>query len=75
VFSMQGVEEERMGESERLRLAEAVRSELLRVALRAYDGARLDGVCEEGALEVAIDAMRSLDLRPLVRGVSPSGGQ
>ena len=64
-----------MVESERLRLAETVRDEIVRAAIRAYDSARMDGVCGEGAFEVAIDAMRSLDLRRYSGNASPSGGQ
>jgi hypothetical protein len=67
------MEQERMVESERLRLTEAVRADLVQAALRAYDSARIDGVCEEGAFEAAIDAMRSLDLRDLA-GSASSGG-
>jgi len=64
-----------MSENERLRLAEAVRTACLRAALRSYENARMDGLCDEGAFEVAIDAVRSLDLRALVGNVAQTGGR
>lgn len=57
-----------------LQLAEAVRSACLRVALEGYEQARMDGLCEEGALEVALDAVRSLDLARLVRELTGARG-
>jgi hypothetical protein len=44
------------------RLAEAVRAACARAALDAYERAAADGLCDEGALEVAIDAIRVLDI-------------
>jgi hypothetical protein len=64
-----------MTDIERLQLAEAVRAECVRVALAAYDMASTDGLCDEGAFEVAIDALRGLDLHALLvsqRGNLPS---
>ncbi|MGA8207863.1 MAG: VOC family protein [Candidatus Dormiibacterota bacterium] len=47
---------------ERLRLVEAIREACLRAALDAYEQAGLSGVCGEGRWELAVDALRSLDL-------------
>ncbi|MCU0510779.1 MAG: acetyltransferase [Anaerolineae bacterium] len=63
-----------MGETERLALAEAVRAACLRAALNSYENARTDGLCDAGAFELAIDAVRSLDLRPVVDSATGSGG-
>ena len=49
-------------ESEALRVAERTRGALIRAALAAYDDAAIRGLCGEGAWEVAVDAMRGLDL-------------
>jgi hypothetical protein len=38
----------------------------VRAALTAYEDASLRGLCAEGAWEVAIGAMRGLDLTPLL---------
>lgn len=54
-----------MTDLERSQLAEAVRNECVRTALTAYEAARADGLCGEGAFEVAIDAMRGLDVDAL----------
>lgn len=64
-----------MSESERLRLAEAVRRACLAAAMQSYERARTDGLCDEGAFEVAIDAVRSLDLRAFAQNVSQGGGR
>ncbi|MGH7578554.1 MAG: acetyltransferase [Gemmatimonadales bacterium] len=48
---------------EDLSLAERVRGALVRSALAAYDDAALQGLCCEGAWEVAVSAMRQLDLK------------
>lgn len=54
--------EERMLAGEAGRLAELVRAACLRAALEGYERAATDGLCPEGALEVALDAIRRLDL-------------
>ena len=47
-------------------LIDAVRAECIKAALLAYDDARIRGLCHEGRWESAMDAIRHLDLRPLV---------
>jgi hypothetical protein len=54
-----------------LGVAERVRQELVRTALTAYEDAAMRGVCCEGAWEVAVAAMRGLDLKQ-VPGLSQS---
>ena len=43
-------------------VAEQIRAALVGAALTAYEDAAIRGLCCEGAWEVAVDAMRSLDL-------------
>lgn len=50
-----------MSDDER-RLAEAVRAACLQAAQDAYESAAMSGLCEEGAIEVALGAIRALDL-------------
>lgn len=50
------------------RLAEAVREACLDAALAGYESAALSGLCCEGAWEVAIEAIRSLDVARLSGG-------
>jgi hypothetical protein len=45
-----------------LLVAERVRAALVRTALAAYEDAALRGLCAEGAWEVAVTAVRQLDL-------------
>jgi pentatricopeptide repeat protein len=44
------------------RLAEAVRAACIAAALEAHEQAGISGLCQEGRWEVAIEAVRSLDL-------------
>ena len=44
------------------RIAEAVRRACIDAALEAYEDAQVRGLCREGAWEVAIEAVRSLDV-------------
>jgi hypothetical protein len=67
-----------MGEvsiDEALRIGEAVRAACVRAALDAYERASMDGLCDEGALEVAMDAMRGLDMKRLVEEISRKPGE
>jgi hypothetical protein len=48
-----------------LDLAEAVRSACLQAALDAYEQAGVSGLCGEGRWEIAVQAIRNLDLVPL----------
>jgi hypothetical protein len=47
-------------------LIERVRTALLQAATHAYEDACIRGLCSEGAFEVAIGAMRQLELGPLL---------
>jgi hypothetical protein len=43
-------------------IAVAIRAACVTAAQQGYERAAADGLCDEGALEVALDAIRSLDL-------------
>lgn len=47
--------------------AERIRGACLEAALKAYEDAGMQGLCAEGRWEVAVDALRTLDLAPLWR--------
>ena len=47
--------------------AERIRVACLEAAQQGYESAKLSGLCHEGAWEVALDAMRQMDLEALVR--------
>jgi hypothetical protein len=49
-----------------LRIAKAVQTACIEAAIRAYEDAGLSGLCHEGRWECAIDAIRSVALRPLI---------
>lgn len=51
----------------RRRLAEQVRSACIQAALEGYEQAGVAGLCHEGAFEVAVDAIRQLDIDALLR--------
>lgn len=50
------------GSDDRLELALAVRRACIAAALDGYERAQVAGLCQEGAWECAVDAMRMLDL-------------
>jgi hypothetical protein len=60
------VQSDGLSAEEAVRVGEAVKAGCVRVALEAYERARMDGLCDEGALEVALDAVRGFDVRGLV---------
>ncbi len=47
-------------------IAEAVRKACIDAALEAYEDAQIRGLCREGAWEVAIGAVRSLDVAAVI---------
>ncbi|GAB3673968.1 acetyltransferase [Salinisphaera aquimarina] len=51
-----------MNEEDRRALAASVRDACIEAALAGYEDAAISGLCGEGALEVAISAMRRVDL-------------
>ena len=55
---------------EQLELADAVRKACLVAALTAYEDAAANGLCHEGAWECAVDAIRGLDLTPVIELVA-----
>lgn len=63
-----------MDEKEELLLAVAlaVRDTCFHVAHTRYEDAGMSGLCHEGAVEVALDAIRSLDVAPILEEVCGS---
>lgn len=49
-------------------LAEVVREACMRAALEVYESAGISGLCAEGRWELAVQAIRVLDLEPLING-------
>ena len=47
-------------------VAATVRDACVQVALDAYETARMDGLCNEGAWEAAVSAIRMLDVDRIV---------
>ncbi len=56
-------------------IALAVRDACFRLAASRYEDAAMSGLCHEGALEVALDAIRSLDVVPIVAAVARQQSQ
>ena len=50
-----------------IEIAQAVRSACVLAALEGYERAQIAGLCQDGAWEVAVDAMRMLDLKDILR--------
>lgn len=58
-----------------VRFAEEVREAVVQSAVTAYEDAAVQGLCSEGAWEVAVTAMRKLDLRRLTSEHQEAGLQ
>lgn len=56
--------------SEPMELASRVRSACVQAALDGYEQAQIAGLCQEGAWEVAVDAMRMLDLKTVLQAMT-----
>ena len=52
------------------RIARAVRDACARVATEACELAGMSGLCEEGRIEMALDAIRTLDVDAVLQHVS-----
>lgn len=53
-------------------LAAAVRAACIQAALDGYERAQIAGLCQEGAWECAVDAMRMIDLKAILQ--DPAAG-
>jgi hypothetical protein len=58
-----------------VQMAEVIRAACVRAAQQGYERAAADGLCDEGALEVALEAIRSLDVEGLLRELKPSSSK
>lgn len=47
-------------------LAEKVRDACIKAAVSGFEQARMDGLCEEGAVETAVSAIQNLNLEKLL---------
>ena len=56
-----------MPASDPLEIAAAIRNACVLAALDGYERAQIAGLCQEGAWEVAVDAIRMLDLTEILR--------
>ncbi|MHB8454748.1 MAG: acetyltransferase [Acidiferrobacterales bacterium] len=66
---MTGEQSSRIPEGERRRIAEAVKAACLQAALAGYENAGISGLCEDGKLECAMDAIRMLDIGAVIAGL------
>ena len=55
-------------------LAEQVRAACVQTLIESYDQAASDGLCAEGAWEVALEQLRLLDLKDLIQAHSSREG-
>ena len=50
-------------------IAEAVHVACVKAAQQSYERASEDGLCDEGAWELAVDALRALDVDAILREI------
>jgi hypothetical protein len=48
-------------------LAKRIRDACIEAVLQAYEDAGIQGLCAEGRWEAAVDALRTIELGPLLR--------
>jgi hypothetical protein len=51
-------------------LAEAIRDACLKAAQTGFEDALMDGLCYEGAVEVALDAVRALNIDAVIQSAA-----
>lgn len=54
-------------------LATAIRDACVKAVMDAYENARMDGLCHEGAWEVAVGAIRNLNVERIVKNRGERG--
>ena len=62
-------ENEAARKREQQRIAQAVRAACLQAAIEAYEYAQIKGLCQEGAWDLAVDAVKTLDLDKVLEGL------
>lgn len=60
-----------MQQTEKVQLAEQVRKACLEAAQQGLELGGMSGLCAEGQLEMALDAIRALDLSQLITTPEP----
>ena len=53
-------------------LAKRIRERCIETVLQAYEDAGIQGLCAEGRWEAAVDALRTVELAPLLRELEQS---
>lgn len=56
-----------MAATDPMDIAGIIRNACIRAALDGYERAQVAGLCQEGAWECAVDAIRMLDLRAILQ--------
>jgi hypothetical protein len=56
-------------------VAAVVKAACIQAALEGYERASADGLCAEGALEVALEAIRMLDVAAVLRELEERGAR
>ena len=56
-------------------LAKRIRQACLEAIIQAYDDGGIQGLCAEGRWELAVSALRTLDLTPLLRDFPQASSQ
>ncbi len=58
-----------MEENEKI-MSEKIREACAKEFIRAYEEAGIKGLCEDGRIEYAVDAVRSLDLEKILKNIT-----
>ncbi|RMF54858.1 MAG: acetyltransferase [Calditrichaeota bacterium] len=55
---------------QKIQIAMSVKNACLETLIEAYEEAKMSGLCQEGAWEVAVDAVKSLSLEKVIIRIS-----
>ncbi len=62
-----------LSREEQLQIARAVKEACLQAALESYEHAKMSGLCHEGAWDLAMDALKSLDVTRVIESIPGQG--
>jgi len=61
--------EDYLSKQKQIRIAEATKAACLKAAIEAYTDAKMRGVCQEGAWDLAVDSIKTLDLEQVLESL------
>jgi hypothetical protein len=61
--------EDFLSKQKQVRIAESTKAACLKAAIEAYEDAKMRGLCQEGAWDLAVDAIKTLDVEQVLESL------